>query len=181
MRMDTLAYYPDGQLIITKEELLACYRNELEHELEAILDFWMLRTVDTANGGFVGKIDHLNKAYPEAPKGSVLNSRILWSFSAVYNLTKKAQYLEVAERAFHYITEYFLDKEYGGVYWTVDHKGRPLDTKKQIYALSFAVYGLSEYYKASGNIKAKVIAVSLYRDIVKHSYDNRYGGYMEAL
>src|SRR5688572_20865338 len=113
MRMDTLAYDPDGQFMITSEELLDRYRNELEHELEEILDYWMLRTVDTANGGFVGKIDHLNKAYPQAPKGSVLNSRILWSFSAAYNLTRKAQYLEVAERAFNYITEYFLDEEYG--------------------------------------------------------------------
>jgi cellobiose epimerase len=170
-----------GQIMTTMEALLENYSNELRRELASILDYWMQCAVDTANGGFIGRIDHFNKVYPEAPKGSVLNSRILWSFSAAYNLTTKEQYLKIAERAFRYLADYFLDKEYGGVYWTVDHKGQPLDTKKQIYALAFAVYGLSEYYKASSNNQAKEIAIRLYKDIVKHSYDSQRGGYMEAL
>jgi mannobiose 2-epimerase len=137
--------------------------------------------IDEKNGGFVGKIDHDNNIYAEAPKGSVLNSRILWTFSAAYHLTKKEEYLTIAERAFHYITEYFVDKDFGGVYWSVDYKGQPLDTKKQIYALAFAVYGLSEFYRASKNENALQLAVVLYKDIVKHSYDKKNGGYIEAL
>jgi mannobiose 2-epimerase len=89
--------------------------------------------------------------------------------------------LSVAERAYQYIAQFFIDKEYGGVYWTVDHNGRPLDTKKQIYALAFAVYGLSEFYKASLNTDALQAAVRLYQDIVKFSYDEKNGGYIEAL
>src|SRR6185312_3665881 len=42
-------------------------------------------------------------------------------------------------------------KEFGGVYRTVDYKGKPLDTKKQIYALAFAISGLSEFYISSKN------------------------------
>ena len=60
-------------------------------------------------------------------------------------------------------------------------KGQPLDTKKQIYALSFALYGFSEYFKASNDEEAKQIAIRLYYDIVKHSYDVESGGYVEAL
>src|SRR5690348_2059614 len=101
-------------------------------------------TINGENGGLVGGLDKDSKIYPEAPKDSVLNSRILWTFSATYNLTKNLEYLNIAKRAFEYITANFIDEEFGGVYWTVDHKGKPLDTKKQIYALSFAVYGLSE-------------------------------------
>jgi mannobiose 2-epimerase len=163
------------------KEVLEQYRREMKQELEHILTYWMKFAIDQENGGFVGKIDHDNKIYPNAPKGSVLNSRILWTFSAAYNLTKKQEYLTVAERAFQYLTEYFIDKEFGGVYWTVDYKGNPLDTKKQIYALSFAVYGLSEYYQASKNEKALQSALSIYRDIVRHSYDEKNGGYIEAL
>lgn len=162
-------------------EALEQYREEMRQELEDILAYWMRFTVDNENGGFVGKIDHNNTVYNDAPKGSVLNSRILWTFSAAYNLTGKPEYLSIAERSFQYLTDYFIDEEFGGVYWTVDWKGNPLDTKKQIYALSFAVYGLSEFYRASKNYKALEVAVSLYDDIVKYSFDEKNGGYIEAL
>lgn len=157
------------------------YKSETERELENILAYWMKYAVDDVQGGFVGRIDHDETVHTKAPKGSVLNSRILWSFSAAYNLTNQKEYRSVAERAFHYITEFFIDKTYGGVYWTVDHEGRPLDTKKQIYALSFAIYGLSEYYLATGDENAKAVAIQLYQDIVRHSYDKQHGGYIEAL
>jgi cellobiose epimerase len=157
------------------------YRSELENELEALLRYWMSHAPDEENGGFVGRIDHNETVHPGSPKGSVLNSRILWSFSAAYCLTKKEAYLSIAERAFHYLIEHFLDKEHGGVYWTVDYKGRPLDTKKQIYALAFAIYGFSEYHRACSNKRAKELSIQLYNDIVAHSYDKVHGGYIEAL
>ncbi len=115
------------------------------------------------------------------PKGSVLNSRILWAFSAAYNLTGNLDYLYTAERAFDYVIDHFIDKEYGGVYWTVDFKGNPGDAKKQIYALAFAIYGLSEFYQCNKNQAAKEMAIELYDLIVRHSYDTINGGYVEAL
>jgi mannobiose 2-epimerase len=160
---------------------LGQYKNEMHEELEAILSWWIANTIDNEHGGFVGKIDHANNANPQSPKGSVLNSRILWTFSAAYNLTGEKKYLASAERAFNYITEHFIDKEFGGVYWAVDFDGNPLDTKKQIYALAFAVYGLSEFYIVSKDEKAKEIAIEIYHDILKYSYDNKFGGYIEAL
>ena len=163
------------------QEALEQYKSELSTELEAILTYWIKFTLDEEYGGFVGKIDHSNTVHINAPKGSVLNSRILWAFSSAYNITKNDAYLSIADRAFQYITQYFIDKEFGGVYWIIDYKGQPLDTKKQIYALSFAVYGLSEYYRASNNEEAKRAAIKLYNDIVNHSYDKTYGGYLEAL
>lgn len=163
------------------KDVLKQYSREMEQELEDILAYWMKFAIDNENGGFVGRIDHKNKIYAEAPKGSVLNARILWTFSAAYNLTKKKKYLTVAERGFQYFTKYFIDKEFGGVYWTVDYKGQPLDTKKQIYALAFGIYGLSEFYLASKNDEALQAAINIYNDIIKHSYDENNGGYIEAL
>ena len=156
------------------------YKAELEQELKNILDYWIKNTIDEVNGGFVGRIDHLGNVHNNAPKGAVLSARILWTFSAAYNLTREPVYLNIAARAFQYIRDYIVDKEYGGVYWSVDHKGKPLETEKEIYALSFAVYGLSEYARASGNESAKKLAIEVYRDIVKHSYDSKNGGYIEG-
>ncbi|MGG9960907.1 AGE family epimerase/isomerase [Ferruginibacter sp. SUN106] len=159
---------------------LSEYKAAMQDELKAILSFWMKYTVDESNGGFVGRIDFNNKIINEAPKGAVLNARILWSFSAAYNLTGNKTYLEFAQRAFHYINTYFIDKDHRGVYWSVDHKGKPLDTKKQIYAQAFTIYAFSEFYKATNDQTAIIEAIDLYDVINKYSYDTINGGYTEA-
>lgn len=160
---------------------LELYKKQLQNELSAILYFWQRHTPDTSFGGFYGRLDNFNKVSKDAPKGSVLNSRILWAFSSAFNLTGNKDYLNMADRAFQYIADYFIDKKNGGVYWTVNYKGEPLDTKKQMYALSFAIYGLTEFYLASKNMQAKEMAIELYLLIVEHSYDKINGGYLEAL
>ncbi|MEO8111395.1 MAG: AGE family epimerase/isomerase, partial [Ginsengibacter sp.] len=163
-----------------KEQLLK-FEKELTDELQRILSYWIKNTIDETNGGFYGRISNENKIYPDAPKGSVLNSRILWSFSAAYNLTNNYDYLQTAARSSQYILDHFIDSVNGGVYWTVDSKGNPLDTKKQFYALSFAVYAFSEFAKCCDREDAKNTAISLYNVIVAKSYDREYGGYIEAL
>ena len=90
------------------KDQLERYRDEMQKELRSILGYWMEFAVDKLNGGFIGRIDHFNKIYDDAPKGSVLNSRILWTFSSAYRLTKDPSYLEMAERAFQYIPSNFL-------------------------------------------------------------------------
>ena len=156
------------------------FKNELSAELEAILKFWMDHTVDQINGGFVGKINNDNLVDSEARKGSVLNARILWSFSAAYNLTGQEAYLEHAHRAYEYIIKHFIDKDFGGVYWTVDFKGEPLDTKKQVYSISFTIYALSEFYKATQKQQSKDLAINLYQVLVDKSFDPQNTGYFEA-
>jgi len=155
------------------------FKLEMQEELDRILRYWIEYSQDS-NGGFVGRIDNENKVYPDAPKGSVLNARILWTFSAVYNVTGNNEYLKIADKAYNYITEYFIDKEFDGVYWSVDYKGEPLDTKKQVYAIAFVVYALSEYYKCTKNEAAKTTAIRLYHLIEKQSCDKLTGGYFEA-
>ncbi|MEO6844813.1 MAG: AGE family epimerase/isomerase [Ginsengibacter sp.] len=162
-------------------EILENYQKALENELFRILDYWQRNTIDKSNGGFYGKIDNDNRIFNEAPKGSVLNSRILWTFSAAFNLTKNTEYLQTAKIAFTYLCEHFIDKEFGGVFWAVDYRGNPLDTKKQIYALAFAIYGFSEFYVSSKDEEAKELAITLFNQILRYSYDNENGGYMEAL
>jgi mannobiose 2-epimerase len=90
------------------------YREEVEKELEDVLAYWIKYTTDTDNGGFYGRIDNKNNIDKTSPKGSVLNSRILWTFSAAYNITNKPRYLQTAERAFKYIDNYIIDKKFGG-------------------------------------------------------------------
>ena len=159
---------------------LTTYKKELESELTRILDYWINNAQDNTESGFYGKIDNYNQVIPKSPKGSVLNARILWSFSAAYNLTKNVEYLKLANRAYQYIKDHIIDKKYGGVYWTVDSAGNKLDTKKQVYASAFAIYALSEYYKASGLKHALDEATALFRLLVDKSFDQDKTGYLEA-
>lgn len=157
-------------------------RKEMEEELVTdILPFWIKKMTDTVNGGFYGRITGREILIPEAEKGAVLNARILWTFSSAYRILKKDEYLVTATRAKRVIIDDFYDKEYGGVFWSLDCKGRPLDTKKQIYALGFAIYGLSEYYRATGDEEALDYAIRLFESIEEHSFDSVKNGYCEAL
>lgn len=156
-------------------------RQEMQDVLqENILHFWLERMQDHEHGGFYGRIDGHGVLHPEAEKGAILNARILWSFSAAYRVLGRREYLEAATRARQYIVEHFIDPVYGGVYWSVDFQGRPLDTKKQFYAIGFAIYGLSEYVRATGDSDALAEAIRLYRCIEQHALDPRHNGYIEA-
>lgn len=163
------------------EEHLDMMRLEMQDVLENnILPFWLEKMQDNEHGGFYGRIDGNNQLHPEAEKGAILNARILWSFSAAYRVLQKEEYLEAATRAKDYLIEHFIDPEYGGVYWSVDYKGEPLDTKKQFYAIAFAIYGLSEYARATGDREALEYALDLYDCIEEHAFDNEQNGYIEA-
>ncbi len=156
------------------------FRDELLANLQDnILPYWIENMQDPA-GGFYGRRASGDVLEPDAPKGAILNARILWSFSAAYRTLKRPEYLDMATRAFRYIADHFIDREYGGVYWSLNADGTPLDTKKQFYAIGFAIYGLSEYYLACGDVEALELAKSLFRDIVEHSRDGEHGGYLEA-
>ncbi len=116
----------------------------------------------------------------DADKGAILNARLLWTFSAAYRVLGKQEYLDAASRAYNYFIDHFIDHEYGGVYWSVDCNGNALDTKKQFYAIGFAVYGMSEYVRATGSREALDIALQLYDCIEEHSFDHENNGYIEA-
>lgn len=162
-----------------KPDLLE-FKNELIDNLENnILPYWIDNMVDP-NGGFYGERDGNDNLIPDAPKGAILNGRLLWSFSAAYRVTGNEDYLEMATRAKRYIIDNFYDKDFGGIYWSLDAQGNPLDTKKQFYAIGFVIYGLSEYVRATGDKEALEYAILLFHDIENHSYDKVNGGYLEA-
>jgi mannobiose 2-epimerase len=146
-----------------------------------ILRFWMDNMVDEEHGGFYGRMDGKGLLHPDADKGAILNARILWTFSAAYRVLGKEEYLTMATRAKDYVIEHFMDMEYGGVYWSLDYKGNPVDTKKQFYAIGFVIYGLTEYARATGNREALDYALQLFDCIEEHAFDREHNGYIEAM
>jgi len=161
-------------------EKISRYKTELAEELKNILRYWYDHTPDEVSGGFFGRLDNDSQVIAGAPKGTVLNARILWTFSAAFNQVPNADYLTAAYRAYDYICLYMIDYKDGGVYWSVDFEGQPLDTKKQVYAIAFTIYAFSEFYLASGDEAVKQKAIDLFYILVEKAYDPAQTGYFEA-
>lgn len=144
--------------------------------------------MDYRQGGFYGRIDGYNVLHPDAEKGAVLNARILWTFAAAARVLNNTPYRILAARAYDYLMQRFMDREQGGVYWSLNADATPLDTKKQTYAIAFAIYGLAEYVRLTNNQEALNAAIRLFEDLEAHAYkwDNEKiskckNGYVEAL
>lgn len=164
------------------ENTLQLLRQQIETELHSdILEFWRAHAVDQELGGFFGYIGKNLTVDRGHDRGSVLYSRILWTYSAAYNACREEKYLALAGRAYAYIRDHFADREHSGVYWMLDCHGKPTVTKKQTYAQAFAIYGLSEYYAATQNQESLNLAIEIFNAMERHSHDDVYGGYVEAL
>jgi len=162
----------------TVAELATRARREL---LENILPFWRERTVDHERGGFIGEMSNDLQIRPEAGKGLILNARILWTFSAAARFTNDPADRALAERAYNYLVEKFLDRDHGGYFWELDPAGNVVDGTKKIYGQAFSAYALSEYHRACADPAALRHAIDVFYLIESKSRDQKHGGYWEAL
>lgn len=148
-----------------------------KHLTEKIIPFWKsLR--DDEYGGYYGWLDYDLKLDRKAVKGCILNSRILWFFSNAYLLLGEKDLLREAAHAFRFLKDYCVDRENGGVFWSLTFDGQPEDTTKHTYNQAFAIYALSSYYDASGDGEALELARGLYR-VIETKCRDEYG-YLEA-
>ncbi len=153
-----------------------------EQELRGnILPFWLKNARDRVHGGFHSFIGEDMSVSDAQPRGALLTSRILWTFSAAYRRYHDPEYLEMARWAYRDLLDNFQDKKAGGFFWTIRPDGRPLDAHKQIYGQVFALYGLSEYYRATDEKEALQQAIAVYNLIEKRAHDAEHGGYFDAL
>ncbi len=165
---------------ISTKPNLAQLKNGFDQELHNILNWWSTHMVDEQNGGFYGRMDGHGNLHAEADKGVILNTRLLWTYSAAAIATNLPRLKQMAHRAYDYIGRYFWDELEGGLFWSLDYQGNPVDTQKQIYAQAFAIYALSEYYSLTKNKEALDKATEIFWLIEKYSLDRKKGGYLSA-
>ena len=163
--------------IFNKDKL----QTQLKVELTGnILPFWMAHSIDKVNGGFYGALTNDLKIHNEVPRSAILCARILWTYATAYRKLGDKEYLDMARWAYDYLVGAFLDPEFGGLYWSVDVTGKPVFDRKHHYAQAFAIYGLSEYYRATREPQSLALAQTLFRLLEKHAYDPTFGGYIEG-
>ena len=132
---------------ILKDELKR-YRDYFSKELhEDILPYWMKYGVEKNGHGFYGAVDLDGNPVLTANKTSVLNARILWTFSAAAMLDGNEAYAAIADKAYKVVTEDFEDKEFGGYYMELSSDNRVANDIKHTYAQAFVIYSLCKYYE----------------------------------
>jgi mannobiose 2-epimerase len=162
-------------------EQLKSFGHSVMHELNGnLLPFWLDHAVDAAHGGFIGWMSRDGAVDPKAPKGLVLNARLLWAFSATYRFNQDPRWRDLAQRAADYLEEHFWDASHGGAFWQVDCEGHFLDDKKKIYGQAFYVYALAEHHQAVGDRASSDRAQELFSLVETHSRDQARGGYIEV-
>jgi mannobiose 2-epimerase len=145
-----------------------------------IMPFWCGPALDNKQGGWLAWLSNDLKPDRTQPKGLIINSRILWAFSAVHQARPEKLFRQMANRAFDCVMDRFWDSQYGGAFWGLDNAGRVMDDSKKIYGQAFYIYALAEYHRAFGAPTALARAKELFELIERHAHDSKHGGYIEV-
>ena len=147
------------------------------HLTDCIIPFWK-KLRDNENGGYYGYMDYDLQVDKKAVKGCILNSRITWFYANAYLILHDESLLQEAKHGYEFMQKYCVDKDKGGVFWSVAYDGTPEDTTKHTYNQAFSIYALSSYYDASKDKEALETAMELFRIIEERCTDEI--GYKEA-
>lgn len=145
--------------------------------LEHIITFWS-SLHDQEYGGYYGYLGQDLVLEKQAEKGCILNNRILWFFSEATMLLNRAELRREADHGFDFLMNRCLDRENGGVYWSLTYDGQVLDSTKHTYNQAFAIYALSAYYRLTGSQAALETAFGIFHLIEQNCRDQE--GYLEA-
>lgn len=151
-----------------------------------ILGVWFPRALDNEHGGFHSNFNREWKPFGQDSKFSVLQGRQTWVSAqiAMRRPELKEQFLPYAKHGIDYLTGTLWDKEKGGFYWGLADDGKisPLYTDgKQLYGMSFAIYGLAAAHQATKDPRALEYAQKGFHWMEEHAHDAKNGGYFEWL
>lgn len=142
-------------------DLLAIYRAEL---LERTIPFWLNHAMDWNNGGINTCIADTGELV-SSDKYMWSQLRAIWTFSALYNQVEKRQeWLDAAKHIFEFSRKYGRD-QMGRWVFAVDAQGNILEGATSIYADGFAIYGLTEYVRATGDQEAIDLTLETYANV----------------
>ncbi len=178
--LDDLAPPVTGSLDLEAQAALAVLEGEARAELDRICDWWT-SYAPAPTGGFWGEIGEDGIAYPEASRAIILNTRLLWFFSAAFEASGHEACGRLADQAYRVLIDHFLDPDTDTLVWMVSAENAVLDARKQTYAQAFGIYALAAYARAKKHEAALACALKIFEQVQAHFMDNVHGGWLEAL
>lgn len=161
------------------------YTLQFESALSSLMKTWYPRSIDTIHGGFHSDFSyHWQKQGPNN-KMLVAQARHIWTLSLMADMADSVSCKRYADSGIAVLNQKLADSVYGGFFMIKDSSGNFLENyyadEKRAYSMSFAIYALSQYYKAFAVPSAKQMALESFLWLDKHSRDSLYGGYFDMI
>lgn len=180
--LDEKLIYQTNQFTQDRDSILTELKSVLKNEFS----LWYPVSVDTTFGGFYSDLDYTWKLKGPQNKFLVTQARHVWTnANAASFYPDKKPFLKIAAHGFKFLKEKMWDNKFGGFYDLMNSKADVIleDGKviKRAYGNSFAIYGLSAYYKVSNDTAALNLAIKAFKWLDEHSFDPVYGGYFQFM
>ena len=162
-----------------QDKVLDDFKAEVTDDLvNNLLPWWMDNVLNDTD--YWGEVAYDGTPNPEGEKGGIVSARLIWTFSGAYRVLGDEKYKEAADKLADYFIKHFMDEEFGGVFYTLKADGEPSQVMKSTYSNAFAIYGLAEHYRATGNQASLDAAKAIFQAFEDHIYDAEKGGYIES-
>lgn len=164
----------------------AQFKAQVDAELVRDLKLWYPLSIDEEHGGYHSIISREWKLQPYETKGIVQQARMVWVAAEV--ALRRPEWRKTMEPISHqgakFVANKMWDAKYGGFYWEVKADGTPLTDEnsemKHAYGIAFAIYGLANAYRLTGDEAILNRAVEGFRWLDEKGHDAVNGGYVEA-
>lgn len=145
---------------------LEAYREEYRRELfDSVIPFWLRHSLDVQHGGQFTCLDRDGKVF-DTDKAMWLQGRALWMFAKLYNtVQQRDEWLAAARHQYDFITRHGFDSD-GRMFFALTADGRPLRKRRYLFTETFAIIGLAEYARATGDSAALQRAIDTYRLVI---------------
>lgn len=128
-------------------QVLQRYQDSLMRD---IIPFWMHHGADLTRGGVTNCLDERGQVI-STEKYIWSQGRFLWTLSALLNwVERRPEWLELATRTASFLLKHGREKS-GAWRYSVTQDGLPSKGPCSLYADAFAILGLTEYARATGD------------------------------
>ena len=162
---------------ISLEELRDDYHDRL---FNRYLPFWDKGGYDSENGGFMCEL-YDDGSVQREQKDIWYQGRGIWVYSFLYNFFgKDPRWLAIAKKSRDFMIKFMYNGD-GTWKQTVDRRGKPIKgigqgSSNNINGAMFAIAGLIQYYKASGNEEdLELVKKSIFKSMERYN-DPDYPG-----
>ncbi|MEK7793461.1 MAG: AGE family epimerase/isomerase [Candidatus Hydrogenedentota bacterium] len=153
-----------------------------DHLRDELLPYWRKHGHDAKFGGFLTYYDRDGQPTGETVKTLICQTRMIYTFASIHRAgLDDGHFLQLAQNGVEFLIDHFWDHEHAGWYWTTERDGSVINPSKLSYGQSFAMYALSEYGMASGDLRGMEWASKTFEAVQTFAADNRHGGYYEFL
>ena len=141
-----------------------------DHLYNNIAPFWIKNSLDKTHGGYMTWVN--NNELLSTDKPVWMQGRGLFIYSRLYNeFDKNTKYLEMAKYGFAFLKNYCIDTD-NRLFFRMTKEGKPIIKRRYIFSDVFAAAGFIEYFRATNDKDAYLLASQSFKTVYNVFYGN---------